>query len=289
VPESTANSQCNLDVILDGYHRRTAIPSVKGPPMTDLLAQFKHLRGRRVMIVTPIYREAAAEYTQSLIGTIAACVALGIYNEITQVVGDSMLPRARNQLVARFLASGAQDALFIDADMEWQASDVLHLLSSDQLMIGGACRRRLEMPESDPRSWCMRFKPDSRGRIREDRQGAFEVEGAGLGFLRVNRQVFERLIAAHPAWKAPGSAFMTPQEREHYYRFFRFPEEEDLGEDIFFCRAWQEIGGTAWIDPRLSIGHVGSKVYRGNVHALLRRGPLPAAAPAQENSATVGS
>lgn len=252
--------------------------------MTDPLAQFKHLRGRRVMILTPIYRETPAEFAQSLFETVGTAVGLGIQCGITQVVGDSMLARARNQLVARFLLTGMEDALFIDADMQWQASDVLQLLSSDQLMIGGAYRRRRDMPENDPRSWCMRFKPDSTGRLTEDKQGAIEVEGAGLGFLRVNRQVFERLIAAHPDWKRPGSAFMTPQEREHYYRFFRFPDEEDLGEDIFFCRAWQEIGGTAWIDPRLSIGHVGSKIYRGSVYALLRRGRLPA--PAQENDAT---
>ena len=258
--------------------------------MTEPLTQFKHLRGRSAVILTPIYREPAAEYTQSLLGTIAAFQMLGIRCDLTQIVGDSILPRARNQLVARFLSSGAEDALFIDADMQWQPSDVLRLLSSDQLMIGGACRRRLEMAESDPRSWCIRFKPDSGGRIKEDNRGAIEVEGAGLGFLRVSRRVFERLIAAHPDWKRPGTIFMTPPEREHYHRFFRFPDEdaEELGEDFFFCRAWRELGGTAWIDPRLAIGHVGSKIYRGSVYALLHRAPS-GPAPAQENDATASA
>lgn len=243
--------------------------------MTESLAQFKHLRGRRVMILTPVYRDPAAQYTQSLYETVGAMWELGMRYGLTQLIGDSLLPRARNQLVARFLLSGMEDAVFIDADMQWKPSDMLRLLSSEQLMIGGAYRRRVEeIPESDLRSWCMPFKPDSTGRLQEDKQGAIEVDGVGLGFLRVSRQVFERLIAARPDWKAPGSAFMTPGEREHYYRFFRFPEGEDLGEDIFFCRAWQELGGRAWIDPKVSVGHVGSKVYRGNIYALLRRGPL---------------
>lgn len=252
--------------------------------MTDPLAQFQHLRNRSVVILTPVYREPAAEHAQSLILTIAAFLKLGIRFDLIQVVGDSLLARARNQLVARFLSSGAEDALCIDADMQWEPSDALRLLSSEQLMIGAAYRRRLEKPENDPHSWCFQFRPNSAGRIQKDKQGAMEVEAAGLGFVRVNRKVFERLIAAHPDWKRAGSAFMTPQEREHYYRFFRFPEEEDLGEDVLFYRAWREIGGTAWIDPRLSIGHVGSKVYRGSVYATLQR--VSASGGAQEGGAT---
>jgi hypothetical protein len=239
--------------------------------MADPLAQFAHLRDRRIKILSPIYRQPAAEYTQSLVYTMATMTRLGIHTEVTQVVGDAMLPRARNQLVAGFLAGTSEDAFFIDADMQWDPTDILRLLLSEQLLIGAPCRRREETPEDNPRSWCLRFRTDSAGKIRQDKQGAMEVESAGLAFTRMNRQVFERLIAAHPDWKRPGSESLTPQEREHYYRFFRFGEEEDLGEDVLFHREWLEIGGTAWIAPALSIGHVGTTVYRGSVYAMLRR------------------
>ena len=234
---------------------------------------FSKLRGRSVFILTPIYREASHQYSQSLLETIIAFGQLGIQFGLRQIVGDAMLPRARNQLVSGFLATDAQDALLIDADMQWKPADLLRLLMSDQLMIGAPYRRRQqEMPESDPNSWCIRFPPRGTLELREDSAGALEVEGAGTGFLKVNRKVFDRLIAANADWKAPGSVFMTAEERKWYYRFFRFPDQsDDQGEDYYFCRGWRELGGTIWIDPEITVGHVGSYVYRGSIRSILRR------------------
>lgn len=240
--------------------------------MSGSAKEFEHLRNRTVVILTPVYREPSWHYTQSLLTTVIAFEQLGIRFGVKQVVGDAHLARARNQLVASFLAAGAADAVFIDADMEWQPDAVLRLLSSQQLVIGAACRRRQQdIAETDPRSWCIRLIPASAHELKEHAGGPLEVEGTGTGFLRVNRQVFDRLMVTHPDWKAPGSDFMTPEERKWYYRFFRFPENDDLGEDYFFCRAWREIGGSIWIDPQLSVGHVGTYVYRGSVRSLFTR------------------
>lgn len=236
------------------------------------IADFAHLRGRRVAILTPIYRDPSYEYERAIFATMAACQQFGIGFGIKQVHGDSLIARARNQLTAWFRSSPAQDAFFIDADMEWQPNDFLRLVASDQLVIGAPYRRRImEIPESDPLSWTVRFLSDSQDGIREDKRQALEVEGVGTGFLRIRREVFEQLIAAHPDWKAPGSPLMTQQERDNYYRFFRFPESEDRGEDYFFCQEWRKLGGTIWVDPLTSIGHVGTHVYRGDFRKLLKR------------------
>jgi hypothetical protein len=246
--------------------------------MSGATNEFANLRGRSVMILTPVYREASWHYTRSLLASVLAFERLGIRFGVKQVVGNANLGRARNELVAAYLASGAGDALFIDADMEWQPSDVLRLLSSAQPFIGAPCRRRIEMPESDPRSWCVQWLPEGVQKLNQDAAGAIEVGGVGTGFLKVQRRVFESLITAHPDWKRPATGLippMPPEERDWYYRFFRFPENDDAGEDYFFCRAWRELGGSIWIEPQVSVGHVGEYVYRGSIWSLFRRAPAP--------------
>lgn len=237
-------------------------------------SEFEHLRGRTVDILTPIYRDPSLQYHQSLIATLSVFHHLDVRWNVRELPGDANLPRVRNHLAASFLAGGAKEALFIDADMEWKPEDVLRLLSSKQPFIGAPCRRRRNIPEHDPNSWNVRFFPDRL--LKQDAAGAIEVEAVGTGFLRVERTVFERIIAAHPDWKASPSVIIAPKDRDWYYRVFRFPEGDDGGEDQFFCQAWRSVGGQVWIDPRLSIGHVGEQVYRGSVMSLFRRAPAPA-------------
>jgi len=152
--------------------------------------EFANPRSRSVMILTTVCREASWQFTRSLLATVIAFEQLDIRSGVKQVVGNANLARARNELVAAFLASGAGDALFIDADMEWQPSDVLRLLSSAQPFIGAPCRRRIEMPENDPRGWCVQRLPEGVDKLNQDAAGAIQVGGVGTGFVRVQRRVF---------------------------------------------------------------------------------------------------
>ena len=38
-----------------------------------------------------------------------------------------------------------------------------------------------------------------------------------------------------------------------------------LSEDYTFCRRWQEIGGTIWMDPSINLDHQGTYVFKGNI------------------------
>src|SRR5689334_13146254 len=106
--------------------------------------QLERARSRRVMICTPVYRETSWQYTRSLVDTCIAFERLGVGHRAQFVIGNSNLPRARNELVAEFLATDCTDLLFVDSDMGWRPNDALRLLASEREVIGGVGRKRVD-------------------------------------------------------------------------------------------------------------------------------------------------
>jgi len=242
-----------------------AIEALADP--VPMVARLKRARSRRVFIATPIARHPCRQFTNAAIRTTAHLMKLGIAAYFQQVVGCSNLPRARNELVATFLASDHTDLVFIDDDMGWDENDIVRLLASKQPLIAGVGAKKVELEDGDIRKWCCRWL----GReLTQDEMGAIEVESVGTAFMKIERSVFEQLIAAHPEWKLNGDPKMSDAERANYYRFFRFPHDDpdEPGEDYDFCRSWREVGGRVWFDPTINLIHVGEKEYTGQIETL---------------------
>jgi hypothetical protein len=238
----------------------------------------QRIRSKRVMFLTPVHNETAWQYTRSLVETVVMMERYGIHHREQMVIGNSNLPRARNELAAEFLATDCTDAILIDSDMGWKAEHVIRLLASPQPYIGGVGKKRVETSDADPAGWCCRFLSDGREGLHQDSLGAIEVAGVGTGFLKIERQVFERLAEAHPNWKRPGFDSQSPEVRAKYYKFFRFPEEDDRGEDYALCDAWRDLGGRIWIDPDIRLGHIGSTEFSGDIGALFEHASIQEAA-----------
>lgn len=228
----------------------------------------ERIRTKRVMFLTPVHSRTAWQYVRSLVESCVGLERHGIGHRVQMVIGNSNLPRARNELAAEFLASQATDAILVDSDMGWKLEDVLRLLASPQPYIGGVGKKRVAVPDANPEGWCCRFLPGGNEGLNQDELGAVEVAGVGTGFVKIHRSVFERLAEAHPDWKRPGFASQSQAVRDRYYKFFRFPENDDRGEDYALCDAWRELGGTVWIDPEIRLGHAGDHEYSGDISAL---------------------
>jgi hypothetical protein len=228
-------------------------------------------KARSVMICTPVARTPAWQYTRSIVDTCEVLTCLGIKHVVRFVVGNSNLPRARNELTATFLASNYSDLLFIDDDMGWEPTAVLRLLSSDQKLIGGVGRMRVDKPNTDPSVWCWRPKLNERGELTQDEMGALWAEMVGTAFMRIERSVFRRIQMDSQIWKLPPLEAQTKEEGANYYRFFRFgnPAVEHEGEDFGFCELWEANGGSVWIDPTITLEHVGERSYKGCISEML--------------------
>ena len=257
-------------------------PSAEGDAQR---ARLERAKSRSVMICVPVARNPVWQFTLAYAETCVILEKLGIGYASRFIVGSSNLARARNVLVARALAKGMTDLLFIDDDMGWTPNDVVRLLASEREVIGAVGRKKAEKPDSDPDVWCVKFLPGSNERLRQDEMGNVEVERIGTGFLKIDLAVFRRLAAAHPEWKLPGDDGMDPAVRENYYQFFRFGDaaQGDIGEDYVFCDRWRALGGSIWMDPTIRLTHVGDKAYSGAIVDIMQA--AAAADPARSAAA----
>lgn len=242
---------------------------MQDPVVAERLAR---ARQRSVLICTPVARNPVWQYTAALAGSLIFLQEQGIRCGIQFVVGNSVVHKARNELVAHFLMSDFTDLLFIDDDMEFRAPDILRLLGSDKALIGGVGRMRCDAPNSDPRVWCWRPLRDHDGGFIQDDMGAVEVRGFGAAFMLINKRVFADMIQAHPEWKRTGMADWPHDLRDHYFEFFPPNEHDEFGElseDYGFCHRWRQMGGRVWVDPTIRLGHVGAFNFSGAVEDIL--------------------
>lgn len=220
------------------------------------------LKTRSVLFCTPTRGTPAMKYAESMAETSALLTKLGIDWNFITVEGSSNLPRARNHLCAWFLGTPKYtDLLFIDDDMKWDAMAVVRLLASDKGVIGAVGRKK-----QDKVAWCVRVPPETLGAggaYTDGPMNSLEVETVGTGMLKITRETLEAFAAMRPDLKMdPRDDEMPDDIRALYHRFFQFGELEE-GEDYTFCLRWRALGGSVWIDPSITLGHIGSKNYEG--------------------------
>jgi hypothetical protein len=114
--------------------------------------------------------------------------------------------------------------------------------------------------------------------------GFIELNEAPTGFMVIKRSVFERLTAAYPDLNYVPDSLGVADQGLHY-RFFdvmvdsktrRYPSE-----DYGFCRLWEALGESIYVDANSNLTHQGSKLYRGDfANSLMSALPHAVGAPA---------
>ena len=207
----------------------------------------------------------------------------GLPLEVVTWPGDSLITRARNGCVARFLAQpAATHLMFIDADIQFEPAAVLRMLRLDRDVLCGICplkkyrferlpealAHRLPLPAALV-DFAMNLEPASlaQGRVRME-DGCVEVLECGTGFMMIRRRVIEQMIAAWPELHYQDNMLHDPRVRDFYALFEPMIDPETrayLSEDYAFCRRWRQRGGTIWADLTVRLGHLGAHLYQGNV------------------------
>jgi hypothetical protein len=186
--------------------------------------------------------------------------ALGVGLHLHIRVGDSILPQARNVLLAMFL-------LCIDADIAWQPDAMARLLSHPVDFVAGAYRYKRE-PEEYPMQWLS--KPELHA---DPATGLLEVAGVPFGFVRLSRSCCERMAEARKDY--PFRVHDAPDLQCWCVFDLGYANGQYIGEDFVFCNRWRELGGKVWIDPELELTHVDVKGqgYTGSIGRWLKARP----------------
>jgi hypothetical protein len=258
------------------------------------------LKTVRPFIATPSHSGTmTSDYVRSLLGLVNAAWQHGFAMQARFLDGDSLIPRARNRLVAEFMADARWTHLFwIDADIGFEPEDALRLLRAGRPVVAGIYphkddgwpRAGLAAPlpagstREDFEARHAVFpvnlaEPGLAGRVEPD--GFLEVLDAPTGFMLIERAVFERLATAMPELRYTPDRMDDPVAAAWpHHRFFDVWAEPGngryLSEDFAFCRRWQSIGGKVHVDTRSRLTHTGSRTYRGDFARTLAAGvPLP--------------
>jgi hypothetical protein len=229
------------------------------------------------MVAIPSYGGIEASFVESLLELQAAFLRLGIAHVFVFLPGESLITRARNRLVRRFLDDykTCSHLLFLDADLVFHPTTILRLLTSGHEVCAAPYAKKAigaglvgNVAIIDEQT----VNGQRMGRLEERRNGFVKASDAGTGCMLIARAAFQKMIAAK---RSDGTPAMVPYTCDleagnpKTYAFFdcgpedsRDPNARYLSEDYFFCRLWQVLcDGSVWLDEAAMIRHIGRHSY----------------------------
>jgi hypothetical protein len=262
------------------------------------------IRKNKFFIATPCYGGQLNEpYFRSVIKMMTFFNGHQIPLAFGTIANESLVTRARNVLVAYFLASDYTHLMFIDADIEFQTEDILKLYAHKKDVVVGAYPKKgvawdkiranladpankdKQMSDRDVASfgsdYAINFKfVDKETKTIGVENGLIKLHDAGTGFMMISREAILKMIKAYPELKYNNDVNINNAElTDHFYALFDTMidpiDRRYLSEDYTFCRRWQEIGGDVWLDPSISLNHYGHFCFQGNPEAIISFGPQP--------------
>ena len=237
-----------------------------------------------LVVGTPCYGRMVTDlYAGSLLKLQMACQQRGVRLQVQMTGSDALITRARQNIVADFLANEAATHLvFIDADIGFEPHQVFRLLDFgadmsaaiypikrlDWQKVSAAVEASRRPIESAALTYMIGFAGD--GNI-ESNNGFARVSYAGTGFLMIQRHVLLSMIEHYPDLRyghdhKPGDRLAGSPFR---YALFNCMIDETTGtylsEDFSFCKRWTDMGGEIWADLQSRLTHVGTINFHGDL------------------------
>jgi len=187
---------------------------------------------------------------------------VGLQWSLDTMVNESLVTRARNNLMAKMMTNDkATHFMFIDADIRFQPESILQMIACDKDVIGG-----LYPKKALPVNYVINLQ--SQTKVQGD---IFTVDTMGTGFLMFKRNVYEKLIAAHPECKYVDDVGLGKQFEPMMYSIFDCKIDERghyLSEDWLFCRRWSALGGEIWAHGKVLLNHIGHFEFQGDLSKM---------------------
>jgi hypothetical protein len=229
-----------------------------------------------VFVATPMYGGTATGiYTVSMVHL----PAVFLRNRVDLVYAfwnESLVPNARNVLAHQFLESQATHLMWIDADIGFDALDIISMLIADKDVVCGiypkkeldwtsvaqAARDGVPPEELSKYAGSFAVKPLDGQTSPEDvdPDGLFEIEAGGTGFMLIKRGVFDALsndVSEYVPDFLPGRTAI-----KEFYSTAIDPESGRLiAEDYHFCRQARNHGFKIYAAPWVRLRHAGTYIF----------------------------
>lgn len=224
------------------------------------------LTEHKYAIAIPAYEgNLKTETAMSLLDVSGKLVKMGIPHAFMVIRGGALIHDVRNELVHRFMTTTDCDTMIcIDADIQFDWDNFLRLLvlSSHYPIVAGVYPCRTE-----PVKFIVNNTTD-----KLNEHGLLECNGVGMGFVAIQRKVFEKMEAPEYEHKD------YPELVKAYFRV-GIQDKKPVGEDVWFFRDAYKQGFPCMVDPAISLVHHGYKAYdfqfKDYVYQILKNGGQP--------------
>lgn len=203
--------------------------------------------------------------------------------EVITPPGDSLVPRARNNLAAlAFLSTGFDAQISFDSDLDFRPEDVIafadRFASQNLDILAG-----LYAIKQDDLRWCINAIP---GKECDPQTGMQEIAMAPGGLNITHRRVFERMIAEADNWTHWPVRYTDDHTGRELWDFYhngvvRDPKEwpdkplgRYLSEDWGFSYFARKLGFTIWLDTKIVFLHRGECFYPKQARRLTKEETL---------------
>jgi hypothetical protein len=233
----------------------------------------------KLFVATPMYGgQCFCTYLTAILNLYGVCAHHGIEFQLSTINNESLIPRARNGLVSNFLKTDFTHLLFIDADIEFNAFDIIKLIDCDKDLICGIYPKK-QINWENIRNAALQGVPaeelvnfsgvpcmqnilgPKEEELIYDPNESFEIRFGSTGCMLVKRRVFDILRPTVPKYRD-----QYPNHNEFIDVFFdtSLEGEEYLSEDWHLCNLWSKSGGKVYAAPWVKLNHTGTYVFNGN-------------------------
>jgi len=214
-----------------------------------------------VMLATPVADKVETDTVQSVEGLRDYLMQLGYQVPPWQFCKGGLVDANRNLIAEWMLESRCTVLVQFDADHVFKPADVapaVNFVASGRAdVVGFAHPWKRDTREGGRLGNLVspRLFDDYSKHTYQVFQGRqfMSVWGVGTGILVTSRRCLEKMYST-------ARAFGDSAHRAI------FDAKTGYGEDLAFCNDWREKhGGVVWCDAQADIGHIGSKVYHGDL------------------------
>jgi hypothetical protein len=249
-----------------------------------------------VYILTPCFASLCyVNYVTCLMNTITLFREYNIELIVEFCRNDSLVSRARNNLVARAMANPKMThIMFIDNDISWDPLDIIKLMISNKNIVGGIYPlknynwsklannpnmineliskknnsqfKEIISNENMIQYNLLKYNVNYLSTTLSIEKNLTKVKHIATGFMMIRRKLLTSMMQAFPSTKYVDDVnFLRPEENAMAYALFDCGVEEGhyFSEDWLFCDRWTKMGGDIYIDVSINLTHTGIEDYRG--------------------------
>ncbi|HEY4355960.1 MAG TPA: hypothetical protein VGN16_09450 [Acidobacteriaceae bacterium] len=226
------------------------------------------LNGIRLMIATPTGSgKYDRQYMGSMFQTFEILRQCGAQVNFAEIPFCSDVALARAKIFGQFVRSDSTHLLSIDDDMGWNPQDVVKLLAHKRDFVAAAGPRKVFPPSFAVQNVTDLGHPLP---LTFDTAGLIEATDIGGAFTMITMACALRVRDAYPELAFAGDdgrveyAVYNPVVVARRYK----------SEDFAFCHRWRAVGGKIYVDPYISLQHVGTHVWQGDWMSHLMAMPV---------------